>query len=259
MKGEFHKMLANSTSPVAFTTEIRLRDVVEMYNAAERPQDLDEIIVKVPSVAAVSRALADRDNRANEFNSFLDGCVKPSDVTRTCDVFARPYSAEDDPENWEADEADIFEETDDVFVYGFVNPYGVACDLAKRWIAEGYSSIWLRSDKRVFKSRGMIGNGDYFRRGALRPQPNGNLRAPLTAERIPLTNKRNSGGAIANAIRLGQRIAEICEPVKISPKVAEPCVEIERIPVALPDGACPLCQDFFCECDEMGLIGRLAA
>jgi len=190
-----------------FTQQLRVRDLIEMYQAAERPADLDELVVLVPSSPAMSRALAARDHRAAEFGRFLDGCVKPSDL--------RPS------------DATLFDDAfEEPMRYNFINPYGAGCDLAARWIEEGYSSVWLRSDKRVMKSRGMVGNGDDFRRGEKRPTERGSFLSPLLANRIALTNKRDAGGAIANAIRLGQRFPELCEPA--------------RLPAVVPGGNLPL-------------------
>lgn len=101
------------------------------------------------------------------------------------------------------------------FNYGFVDPWGVACDLAKRWIHEGYASVWLRSDGKVFKSRGMIGNGDDFR------YEGGPSPYAMDARRVALTNKRESGRAIVEAIRMGQRFPELCEPASLPVRVPD--------------------------------------
>lgn len=238
--------MVNSTSLVAFVTEISIRDVVAMYHAAERPQDLDEIIVKVPSVVAVSRALADRDHRASQFDGFLSSCVKPSDVTKP----AFPVLPWGEPAPTPPAQPEKFQ-------YNYANDWGVACDLAARWVSEGYRWIFVQGDKSI--SRPCAAQASAFLNDG---------------RRVDLTIKRVAGEAIVNAMRRGFRIPELCEAVKIHPqpvvpqsiKVVEAVeftdedapVEIERIPFEIE--VCPDCKDLFCVCEESGrLIGRLAA
>lgn len=84
---------------------------------------------------------------------------------------------------------------------GPARTWPAACDLRSLWLKSGYLSVWLRSDGTLSRPRfEPTGQGDDFRRSG---------RDPRTARRIDLTDKRASASAIADAIRNGQRFADM--------------------------------------------------